>query len=85
MRENLMVLAQTYANANGWALSTVSKQIHGKHSFLEDFFAGKTSTTLKTYYRMVNQLRRDWPRGIKWPATRPIPKLGKKPDGSQDA
>lgn len=81
MRENLIVLAQAFADANGWSLSTVSKQIHGNQAFLAKYSAGEISTTIKTYYLMVNRLRRDWPKKTPWPKTSPIEKLGKKVDG----
>jgi hypothetical protein len=80
MRENLLVLAQTYATAGGWSLSTVSKQIHGNQAFLAQFLAGEISTTIKTYYLMVNRLRKSWPKKTPWPRTIPVPKLGKKID-----
>jgi hypothetical protein len=80
MRQNLLVLAQTYASAHGWALATVSKQIHGNQAFLEKYLAGEISTTIKTYYLMVNRLRQRWPSKTPWPRTAPISKLGKKVD-----
>lgn len=80
MRENLMVLAQTYADANGWSLSTVSKRIHGRSDFLERYAAGMMSPTIKTYFLMVQRLRDDWPRRVPWPETLAIPRLGKKGD-----
>ncbi len=73
MRDNLLVLAQTYANAKGWALTTVSKQIHGNQHFLEGFVAGEISVTVKTYHGMIDKFRSDWPPGAKWPITRDIP------------
>lgn len=79
MRENLLVLAQTYAIEKGWALTTVSKQIHGNQSFLEDFVAGKISTTLKTYHLMIDRLRDQWPTGLKWPTTREVPRPARVP------
>lgn len=86
MRENLLVLAQTYATAGGWSLSTVSKQIHGNQAFLAKYLAGEISTTIKTYFLMVNRLRQRWPKNTPWPKTAPITKLGKKVDeGFDDA
>lgn len=86
MRENLLVLAQTFATANGWSLSTVSKQIHGNQAFLAKFLEGEISTTIRTYDQMVDRLRRNWPKKTKWPKTRAIPKLGKNIDqGRSDA
>jgi hypothetical protein len=72
MRENLLVLAQTYATANGWSLSTVSKMIHGNQAFLSKFLAGEISTTIKTYYGMIEYLRMNWPKGTDWPVTQDI-------------
>lgn len=79
MRANLLVLAQTYADAKGWQLTTVSKQIHGNQYFFRDFIAGKISTTLKTYFQMIDTLRLNWPVGLKWPVTRAIPHPSKVP------
>lgn len=79
MRANLLVLAQTYADAKGWQLTTVSKQIHGNQYFFRDFVAGKISTTLKSYFRMIDDLRINWPVGLKWPVTRAIPHPSKVP------
>ena len=84
MRENLLVLAQTYATANRLSLSTVSKQIHGNQAFLAKFLEGEISTTIKTYYQMVDRLRKNWPKGADWPKTRAVPKLGKNIDAGRD-
>lgn len=86
MRQNLLVLAQTFATANGWSLSTVSKKIHGNQAFLEKYLAGEISTQVKTYYVMINRLRKAWPKKTPWPKTVAIPKLGKNIDkGFEDA
>jgi hypothetical protein len=74
MRQNLLVIAQTFATAKGWALATVSKQIHGNQAFLERYLAGEISTTIKTYFVMVDRLREAWPPGTKWPATLDVPR-----------
>ena len=79
-RENLMVLAQAYADANNWSLSTVSKQIHGNQAFLARYANGEISTTIKTYYAMVDRLRTNWPPETPWPITAPVPELGKNID-----
>ena len=80
MRNNLLTLAQTYATAKGHALSTVSKEIHGKHDFLGNYLAGTSSPSVKTYWQMVNRLRAGWPKKTPWPDLAGIPKLGKKVD-----
>lgn len=87
MRQNLLVLAQAYADATGApSLGAVSKKIHGNHAFLEKFFAGEISARIDTYFLMVNRLRSKWPAGAAWPKTAAIPKLGKIIDeGFEDA
>lgn len=79
MRENLLVLVQTYADARGWQLATVSNKIHGHYRFLADFFAGRTSCRIDTYYRMIDELRDLWPSGLRWPRTVAIPHPSRYP------
>jgi hypothetical protein len=79
MRANLLVVAQAYADAKGWSLSTVSKQIHGNQAFLAQFLAGEVSTTIRTYEQMVGTLRRNWPAGVAWPQTRDVPRPTRVP------
>jgi hypothetical protein len=85
MRANLIALAQTYATAKGWSLATVSKQIHGNQAFLAEYFAGKMSPRVDTYFTMIEKLRREWPKGTKWPVLASIPKLGKKVENKRAA
>lgn len=85
MRSNMLVIAQTYATAKGLSLSTVSKQIHGNQAFLSEYLAGRMSPTVRTYFAMLGKLRANWPRGVEWPRTAPIPKLGKKVDTGRAA
>jgi hypothetical protein len=80
MRQNLLVLAQTFATAKGLALTTVSKQIHGRDDFLALYLKGEMSPTVRTYHVMLNRLRARWPRGTRWPTTRSIKKLSKRVD-----
>lgn len=85
MRQNLVVLAQTFATATETTLGAVSKKIHGNHAFLEKFFAGEISARLDTYFLMVNRLRAKWPSGTPWPKLA-VMKLGKIIDnGFEDA
>ena len=84
MRENLLVLAQTYAESKGWSLGQVSKLIHGNHGFLGKYLAGEVSPTTRTYFLMLNRLRASWPKKTPWPQTAAIAKLGKKCDEGFD-
>lgn len=79
MRDNLLVLAQTFATAKGWALTTVSKLISGNQSLLEGFISGRISPRIKTYFGMVDKLRAEWPKGVKWPVTRDVPRPARVP------
>ncbi len=78
MRANLSVVVHTFAQARGWSMATVSREIHGNQAFLEGYFSGKRSPTMRTYFNMVGKLRDRWPEGAEWPDTLPVPKLGKK-------
>ncbi len=73
MRDNLLVLAQTFATAKGWSLVTVSKKIHGNQRFLAEFTDGTVSTRIETYFLMIEKLREMWPPGLAWPVLRDIP------------
>lgn len=73
MRDNLLVLAQTFATAKGWSLVTVSKKIHGNQRFLAEFTEGTVSTRIETYFLMIERLREMWPPGLAWPQLRDIP------------
>lgn len=85
MRQNLIAIAQAYASAKGWSLSTVSKKIHGNQAFLAQYLAGKMSPGVDTYFAMVDRMRVDWPKGTAWPRTVGIPKLGKKVETARAA
>lgn len=76
MRENLVTLAQCFATAKGWSLSTASKHIHGNQAFLDKFLKGEVSPTLGTYFRMMEKLRTEWPAGTKRPKLARIPIWG---------
>ncbi len=78
MRDNLMILAEDFAQATGWSMATISKKIHGKSTFFDEFKAGKQTTRISHYFVMVNRFRARWPAGRKWPSTRPLQKLGKR-------
>lgn len=79
MRQNLVTVAQTFAEAKGWSLSTVSKQIHGNQAFLAEYLVGNVSTTIKTYFLMLSRLRENWPADLAWPETRAVPRPKKLP------
>jgi hypothetical protein len=62
MRANLIALAQRYAEAKGWSLATVSKEIHGNQAFLNAYLAGEMAPRVDTYFSMVEKLRANWPK-----------------------
>ena len=80
MRDNLMKLAEKFAEATGWSIATISKKIHGKSTFFEEYGAGEQTTRISHYFLMVNRFRARWPKGTRWPTTWPVEKLGRKVD-----
>lgn len=79
MRQNLFAIAQAYADATGFAITTVSKKIHGNGEFFEGFLVGRISCGIDTYFAIVDKFRDRWPTGAKWPQTLPVPKLSRVP------
>lgn len=85
MRQNLLVIAQTFATASRLSLTTVSKQIHGSGEFFAGYAAGEVSCGVDTYFAMVNRFRLRWPdlaEKTPWPKTSPMGKLGKNVHGT---
>jgi hypothetical protein len=82
MRENLMALANAYADATGLSLTTISKRIHGKQSFFAEYGAGKQTLRVNHYWYVIDRFREEWPDGTPWPKTRSIPPLVKSLDES---
>ncbi len=86
MRTNLVRLAKAFAKARGLSMATVSKKIHGKSDFFEQYEAKRQTTRINHYWMMVNKFRAIWPPDVKWPDTLPITELGKTMDaGYADA
>lgn len=83
MRDNLVVIAQTFATATKRSLTTVSKQIHGGGEFFARYAAGEVSCGIDTYFGMVEKFRDRWsdlPEKTPWPITSPMGKLGRNVD-----
>ena len=74
MRDILKLLVDELVERTGYARSTISRQIHGKTTFLDDFFASKVTPTGRTvstqiynYFGMIETLRTMWPEDAPWP------------------
>lgn len=80
MRQNLIAMAQAYAHAKGWALATVSKEIHGNQAFLEGYLNGEMSPTTKKYFAMMKHLVSNMPESGRIPDLAFIHPLGKTVD-----
>lgn len=70
--ENILAIACAYAEAEELALSTVSKRFHGKQRFFDELRDGDCTVSLKKLDSMVKEFGATWPRGARWPDTRPI-------------
>lgn len=71
-RENLLLIAREYARATGLSLATISKEMYGNQAFLQGFEQGKQSIRLSKLDEMLVKFSDKWPRGAKWPVTKPL-------------
>lgn len=72
IRDNLRKIVKAYAKAKGTSVVNISRQFYGNHGFLDSFFAGEKSTTLRKLQEMLDRLRETWPEGAEWPLCRVI-------------
>lgn len=71
-RENLLVLARTYAAAADVPLSTVSKRAYGNGNFFDELAAGGNPTIIKVE-SVFRWFAANWPPKIRWPSLTPLP------------
>ena len=69
-RSNIKRLSLAYMKVRGIKASTLSRLVHSDPRFLEKFWSGEVSTSLRIYDRMVEWfLEQDW-KGAKIPKIR---------------
>jgi hypothetical protein len=71
-RDNLLLIADTYAKATGLPLDKVSKRFYGQNNFLSGFKKGNQSITLRKFDELVDKFRKDWPADTPWPHLRAV-------------
>lgn len=71
-RENLLAIAGVYAEATGLSLATVSRQIYGNQAFFAGLRDGEKSITFAKAEELLRVFSERWPRGAKWPRTKPV-------------
>jgi len=72
-RKNLFKIIDAYAKATGLPIPTISGRIYGNQAFLTDFREGRIkSMTFRKCEEMLDKLWAMWPKGIKWPKTKPL-------------
>lgn len=71
-RENLLILATTYAESEEIPLSTVSRRAYGGASFFEGLKAKKCSISIDRADELVAWFREHWPVDLPWPFLRPM-------------
>ena len=72
LRANLKQIVSAYRKATGATLSQVSKRFYGNASFLEAFFGGTQSISLKKFDEMLKDLAAEWPDKAEWPYCRAV-------------
>jgi hypothetical protein len=76
-RENIRLIVDAYREATGASLSAVSKRFYGNASFLKAFLDGeKNSMSIDRLGHMLDEIRSEWPDGVRWPACKPIQMSG---------
>lgn len=76
---NILLIAETYAQATGKSLSAVSKEFYGNGDFFEQLRNdGRSITVRQMLGPMLQKFRDNWPPKTPWPPTRPI-RMGRRP------
>lgn len=68
--QNLLILGRAFAQQRGISTQTAGRYIHGTFGFFEKLEAGDVSLTVKTYDKMIDRFREQWPEGARWPNIR---------------
>lgn len=71
-RENLLAIADVYAGATGLSLATISRHVYGNQAFFAELRRGDRSITFAKAEELLQVFSTRWPKGVKWPKTRPI-------------
>jgi hypothetical protein len=73
LRENLLILARVYAEAEGVTLAVVSARMYGNRQLIPAMGAGKqASLSIKSYGDVIERFRHGWPKGVDWPLLRTL-------------
>lgn len=66
-RANFKAIVTAYRKASGRSETAVSKDLYGNTTFLEEFFAGRQTVSLKKLDEMLQRIGDMWPDGAEWP------------------
>lgn len=66
-RENFKSIVAAYRKTTKRSEAAISKELYGNASFLEEFFAGRATVSLRKFTEMLDHLRANWPEGADWP------------------
>lgn len=64
---NFRLLVRAYAKATGDSVVKISKDLYGNARFLERFFAGQQSVSVRKFGEMLDALAAKWPAEEPWP------------------
>lgn len=69
LRNNLLLLARTYAEAKNIRLSSVARYTHGDPPFYDKLAKAKPAGfTVRKYDQAIAWFRKNWPEGLEWPS-----------------
>lgn len=67
VRKNFKAIVGAYRKASGRSEGALSKDLYGNTTFLEEFFAGRQTVSIKKLDAMIGFMRDNWPKGAEWP------------------
>lgn len=79
LRGNLRKIVSAYREATGASMTEVSKRFYNNSAFLDGFFAGEVSVSVRKLDRMLRALVAEWPAGAEWPYCRAVIMSGPPP------
>ena len=66
-RDYLLKIAESYREAGGLAMSTVSNKFYGNARFFDRFRAGKCTISIARFEQTIELFKADWPKGVDFP------------------
>ena len=78
IRDNLLAIAQTFCEATGWSMASVSKEFLGRSDLLRKIKQGERDPGCTQIDKILDRFGEEWPPGTPWPEIRPAMMSRKK-------